>query len=859
MRLLRLTPAAVVLLLGLCLSPAFAANVTLDLVSSIGGDAVNRIAVQGDFAYCSSHYGLVIYDTSDPAHITRAGAAETRWAGNLIAVSGNYAYLKSTDQLLIFDVSDPANPVQVGSYGGWGEPSIDDMFVAGGYLYELGILNGFAILDVSDPAHPTQAYSTGWTSPAYCALALSGSYLYAADLAGTLHVFNVSFPKAASQVATYALPDAPAAMAASGGRLYTGHGDHGLLIWDISTPAGPKPLGSLKIAYQPGQIALSGDRAFIWEHVPIWEDLPHADIVHAIDVSNPSGPHEVGSFEATRRVSDFTVAGDAVYLAICGHGVMVVDMSHPAAPVEAGAALSTSGGYRMVIDRSYAYITGYAYADVVEISKPNASAYATSFPLHDFSPMAADGRGYLYSLPTLEAAQYGGSGLMVVDVSDPMHAEQAALLVPTDPFKAVAVSGRSAFVVDRAGAFRVLDISDPPLVHQVGQIGLTGTIYDLALLAVGPGDIAYVVASPSVYSPRLWVVDASTPTAPALVAQLAIDTSSVLSLALHGQHLYLGAGFNELLVVDVSQPTAPAVVGSLEWTHADGWVSVRSIDFVGNHAYAALQPEHPQRTAPGRPRSGALAPLAAETIEVASPQLAVIDVSTPGAPAEVGSYSFASEVPQATGVSGRYLYLSWCGRGLTVLSEGLFPDVPGSHWAFDAVMDCVDAGIVQGYSDGTYKPTDPVTRDQMAVYISRALVIPTGDAAIPDPVPPASFSDVSSTHWAYKHIEYAVSQNVVKGYDDGTYKPDLVVDRGQMAVFVARAMVTPSGDAGIPDPVPPATFSDVPDTFWAYKQVEYCVGQGVVKGYDDGTYRPTEAVTRDQMAVYVARAFKLPL
>ena len=39
----------------------------------------------------------------------------------------------------------------------------------------------------------------------------------------------------------------------------------------------------------------------------------------------------------------------------------------------------------------------------------------------------------------------------------------------------------------------------------------------------------------------------------------------------------------------------------------------------------------------------------------------------------------------------------------------------------------------------------------------------------------------------------------------------------------------------------------------------YCVGQGVVKGYDDGTYRPTEAVTRDQMAVYVARAFKLPL
>jgi len=195
------------------------------------------------------------------------------------------------------------------------------------------------------------------------------------------------------------------------------------------------------------------------------------------------------------------------------------------------------------------------------------------------------------------------------------------------------------------------------------------------------------------------------------------------------------------------------------------------------------------------------------------------------------------------------------------LPTGHFSDVPSSpvdaHWALWEIEAAYAAGVVQGYSDGTYQPSSPVTRDQMAVYISRSLVIPGGDAAIPDPVPPATFSDVASTHWAYKHIEYAVSQNVVKGYSDGTYKPDLVVDRGQMAVFVARAMVTPGGDAGIPDPVPPPTFPDVLSDFWAYKQVEYCVGHGVVKGYDDGTYRPGDPVTRDQMAVYVARAFKL--
>lgn len=191
----------------------------------------------------------------------------------------------------------------------------------------------------------------------------------------------------------------------------------------------------------------------------------------------------------------------------------------------------------------------------------------------------------------------------------------------------------------------------------------------------------------------------------------------------------------------------------------------------------------------------------------------------------------------------------------TVIS---FTDVPSDHWAFHEIMACASAGIVSGYDDGLYHPEIAVTRDQMAVYIARALVSPSGDAAIPDPAPPPSFSDVPSTHWAYKHIEYAVSHSVVQGYEDGAYQPGVTTDRGQMAVYIARAMVAPGGDAAIPDPVPPATFPDVPDTFWSYKQVEYCAGQGVVNGYDDSLYYPEIVVTRDQMAVYVARAFDLP-
>ena len=186
-----------------------------------------------------------------------------------------------------------------------------------------------------------------------------------------------------------------------------------------------------------------------------------------------------------------------------------------------------------------------------------------------------------------------------------------------------------------------------------------------------------------------------------------------------------------------------------------------------------------------------------------------------------------------------------------------FGDVPAAHWAYDEVMACVDAGVVGGYDDGLYHPELQVTRDQMAVYIARALVSPSGDAAIPEPVPPPSFPDVPATDWAYRHIEYAVSQSVVQGYGDGTYGPGIALDRGQMAVFIARAMVAPGGDAAVPDPLPPATFPDVASTFWAYKHVEYCVGEEVVKGYDDGKYHPDYPCTRDQMAVYIARAFGL--
>jgi len=192
--------------------------------------------------------------------------------------------------------------------------------------------------------------------------------------------------------------------------------------------------------------------------------------------------------------------------------------------------------------------------------------------------------------------------------------------------------------------------------------------------------------------------------------------------------------------------------------------------------------------------------------------------------------------------------------------KGPFHDVPPTHWAAAEILACVEAGIVGGYPDHTYRPALAVTRDQMAVYIARGLA--GGDDDVPSGPATPTFPDVPTTHWAYDHVEYAYANQVVIGYGDGTYRPAQQVDRGQMAVFVARSLVAPDGDAAIPDPEPPNTFPDVTAEGawgWCYKHVEFIAGRGVTQGYPDSKYHPEYVCTRDQMAVYVARAFALPV
>jgi hypothetical protein len=113
------------------------------------------------------------------------------------------------------------------------------------------------------------------------------------------------------------------------------------------------------------------------------------------------------------------------------------------------------------------------------------------------------------------------------------------------------------------------------------------------------------------------------------------------------------------------------------------------------------------------------------------------------------------------------------------------------------------------------------------------------------------FVDISPDFWASGAIAAVAEAGIVFGYGDGTYRPEAVVDRAQVAVYLARWLA--GGDEAVPAGPEVASFADVPVTHWAYRHVEYARELGVTQGYADG-YHPDEPVDRGQMAAYISRA-----
>ncbi len=170
------------------------------------------------------------------------------------------------------------------------------------------------------------------------------------------------------------------------------------------------------------------------------------------------------------------------------------------------------------------------------------------------------------------------------------------------------------------------------------------------------------------------------------------------------------------------------------------------------------------------------------------------------------------------------------------LLAATFRDLRG-HWAHEYVAFLRLKGIVAGYPDGTFRPEEKVTRAALAVMTARA-------RSLPPAAGPPSFPDVPPSHWAAGAVAAASAAGYLKGYPDGTFRPNAPVTRAEAAAVLARAFALP--DAGEEAPFPDLR------GHWASAEVAKLVRAGACGGYPDGTFRPNAPVTRAEAAKLLA-------
>ena len=238
--------------------------------------------------------------------------------------------------------------------------------------------------------------------------------------------------------------------------------------------------------------------------------------------------------------------------------------------------------------------------------------------------------------------------------------------------------------------------------------------------------------------------------------------------------------------------------------------------------------------------------------------LVLVDFSSPTRPVEVAYFDTPGWTTDVQVLNG-HAWVADTGWGLTILQLWYsFRDIFYGNWAFFEIEDATSLSnavgnkIAVGYPDAKYHPEITCTHDQMSVFIARAMNWVQWDQTMNSEA--ALFNDVPAGYWAGAAIRACVENEAVLGYADGFFRPTRTVQRDDMCVFIARA----NHWISLSDPMNNATadlFPDVPHDYWCATAIQACMDHGVVRGYPDGSYRPWLPVTRDQMAVFIWRAF----
>lgn len=113
----------------------------------------------------------------------------------------------------------------------------------------------------------------------------------------------------------------------------------------------------------------------------------------------------------------------------------------------------------------------------------------------------------------------------------------------------------------------------------------------------------------------------------------------------------------------------------------------------------------------------------------------------------------------------------------------VFSDLSSDHWAYDSIINLVNAGVLSGYPDKTFKPEKSVSRAEFAKLLICGLGLEDFN-----PVNTKEFLDIPATHWAGQYIATSVDKGYVTGMPDGSFNPNGQIKGSELAAMIVRAL-----------------------------------------------------------------------
>jgi hypothetical protein len=181
------------------------------------------------------------------------------------------------------------------------------------------------------------------------------------------------------------------------------------------------------------------------------------------------------------------------------------------------------------------------------------------------------------------------------------------------------------------------------------------------------------------------------------------------------------------------------------------------------------------------------------------------------------------------------------GGGAVQANRSTFQDVK-SHWSENEVEKMITLGYIKG-SNGQFRPDDSITRGEFVALMVRVLGLETN----PDET---DFNDVSSDDWFAPYISSAVSQGIIKGYDDGTFKPQNPITREEISSLLSSIIDLKLSEEEVEEIL--SEFKDQVSP-WARPYVAKTVKSGLLKGFPDNSFKGSSEATRAQSAVMLLR------